>query len=496
MSGTSLGDDRFAPFWSAAEATGALVFIHPTTRGFETGAFADYYLWNTVGNPLETTVTAAQMVMAGVLERHPGLRVVLAHGGGAILALRGRLRHAHSFQPQARARLKESPEDSLRRFHYDTVTHDPRLLADLIAFAGPDRVVLGTDHPFDMGDYGAVAAGARAGPRARGRGGGPVTERGAAARPRPGPKGADRPMSTTADIVVAGGGHNSLITAAYLTKAGYECLVLDARPIPGGGAATEELIGPGYRIDSCSTGHTLIRLNPLLMNDELGLQSDYGLEYFEPDPVAHVAFPDGEQISQWLDLDRTCEEIARFSEHDAEAYRRMVSEYDEVKQIYGRSRVTPPGFGPTLEEMLLEHPRGRIWLRRNAISAWDVIRREFEDRHIQAFMCWQAFQTLVPLDAAGLRHQRLLDHLRAPAPQLVDPPGRLRGAHHRPDQLPRGQRLHGAVRPPRDSPRARGRALHRRGNRGRGALRRRHGGAVDHPRQAPRGHGARRRLGG
>ena len=157
VQGVSLGDDRFEPFWKAAQRTGALVFIHPTTRGFDTGAFTDYYLWNTVGNPLETTVTAAQMVMAGVLERHPGLRVVLAHGGGAILALRGRLRHAHTFQPQARARLTESPEDSLRRFHYDTVTHDPRLLADLIAFAGPGRVVLGTDHPFDMGDYGAVA---------------------------------------------------------------------------------------------------------------------------------------------------------------------------------------------------------------------------------------------------------------------------------------------------------------------------------------------------
>jgi aminocarboxymuconate-semialdehyde decarboxylase len=158
VQGASLGEDRFEPFWSAAERSGALVFIHPTTRGFDTGAFADYYLWNTVGNPLETTVTAAQMVMAGVLERHPGLRVVLAHGGGAVLALRGRLRHAHSFQPQARARLEESPDESLRRFYYDTVTHDPRLLRELIGFAGPDRVVLGTDHPFDMGDYGAVAA--------------------------------------------------------------------------------------------------------------------------------------------------------------------------------------------------------------------------------------------------------------------------------------------------------------------------------------------------
>jgi phytoene dehydrogenase-like protein len=208
-------------------------------------------------------------------------------------------------------------------------------------------------------------------------------------------------MTQAADVVVAGGGHNSLISAAYLAKAGYECLVLDARPIPGGGAATEELLGPGYRIDSCSTGHTIIRLNPLLMNDELGLHADYGLEYFEPDPVGHVAFPDGEQLTMWLDLDRTCAEIERFSARDAEAYRRMIAEYDEVKAIFGRSRMTPPGFGPSLEELLLKHPRGRIWLRRGALTAWDVIRREFEDRHVQAFMIWQAFQTLVPIDAAG-----------------------------------------------------------------------------------------------
>ena len=208
-------------------------------------------------------------------------------------------------------------------------------------------------------------------------------------------------MTQTADIVVAGAGHNSLITAAYLAKVGYECLVLDARAIPGGGAATEELLGPGYRIDSCSTGHTIIRVNPLLMEDELGLHADYGLEYFEPDPVGHVAFPDGEQLTMWLDLDRTCGEIARFSSRDAEAYRRLIAEYDDVKAIFGRARVTPPGFGPSLEELLMEHPRGRIWLRRNAIGAWDVIKREFEDRHVQAFMVWQAFQTLVPLDAAG-----------------------------------------------------------------------------------------------
>ena len=119
-------------------------------------------------------------------------------------------------------------------------------------------------------------------------------------------------MSTTADIVVAGAGHNSLIAAAYLASAGRECVILDSRAVPGGGAATEEPLLPGFRIDTCSTGHTLIRVNPVLANDELGLHADYGLEYIEPDPVAHVVFPDGEQMRMWLDLDRTCEEIARF----------------------------------------------------------------------------------------------------------------------------------------------------------------------------------------
>ena len=150
--GVFLGDDRFEPFWEAAEATGALVFIHPTTRGFDSPAFEDYYLWNTVANPLETATAAAHMVVARVMERHPGLRVLLAHGGGALLAVRGRMRHAHGFQPQARSRLRESPDDSIRRFYFDTLTHDDALLRSLIDYAGPDQVLLGSDYPFDMGD--------------------------------------------------------------------------------------------------------------------------------------------------------------------------------------------------------------------------------------------------------------------------------------------------------------------------------------------------------
>jgi aminocarboxymuconate-semialdehyde decarboxylase len=150
--GVLLGDDRFAPFWEAAEETGALVFVHPTTRGFDSPALHDYYLWNTVGNPLETATTAAHLVVAGVMERHPGLRVLLAHGGGALMAVRGRMRHAHGFQPQARARLREAPDDSIRRFYFDTLTHDDALLRALIEYVGHEHVLLGSDYPFDMGD--------------------------------------------------------------------------------------------------------------------------------------------------------------------------------------------------------------------------------------------------------------------------------------------------------------------------------------------------------
>lgn len=149
--GVYLGDDRFRPFWAAVEATGALVFIHPTTRGFDLPVFNDYYLSNLVGNPFETTIAAAHMILAGVMEAHPRCKVLLAQGGGAILHLRGRIRHAHGFHRETRARLREPVEQSLKRFYFDTVTHDSDLLRALIDYAGADHVLLGSDYPFDMG---------------------------------------------------------------------------------------------------------------------------------------------------------------------------------------------------------------------------------------------------------------------------------------------------------------------------------------------------------
>src|ERR671935_28798 len=109
-------------------------------------------------------------------------------------------------------------------------------------------------------------------------------------------------MSDTFDIVVAGGGHNALVAAAYLTRAGFECCVLDARPIVGGDTNTEELTLSGFRHDTCSTAHNLIQASPTLARRELPLE-EYGLRYLHPDPVVHVPFPDGAWLTQWRDPD-------------------------------------------------------------------------------------------------------------------------------------------------------------------------------------------------
>src|SRR4051794_6913131 len=202
-------------------------------------------------------------------------------------------------------------------------------------------------------------------------------------------------MSGRHDIVVAGAGHNSLIAAAYLSRAGLRCLVLEGRPIAGGDCVTEELTLPGFRHDTCASAHVVLQDSPMLRNDELGL-GRYGLEYIFPDIVVHMPFPDGSYLTQWRDLDRTCAEFAKFSGRDAETYRRMMAEFAAVKPIFDAAAYTPVGLGKALADRLAEHADGRRWQRRIAMSAWDIIRDNFEDDHCRAFLLWMATQTAVP----------------------------------------------------------------------------------------------------
>jgi aminocarboxymuconate-semialdehyde decarboxylase len=144
--GRYLGDDQFRDFWAAADESDALVFIHPSTRGFGLPVLDEHYLWNTIGNPVETAMTAAHMIAAGVLDELPNLRVLLAHGGGALPWLRGRLAHEQLIHGPGR-----DVRAAIGRFYVDSVVHDSSVLHGLVDFFGTDRVLLGSDYPFDMG---------------------------------------------------------------------------------------------------------------------------------------------------------------------------------------------------------------------------------------------------------------------------------------------------------------------------------------------------------
>jgi phytoene dehydrogenase-like protein len=187
------------------------------------------------------------------------------------------------------------------------------------------------------------------------------------------------------DIVVAGAGHNSLITSAYLSLAGYRCLVLEGRPTIGGAVKTAQFTLRGFRHDTCSSAHSALYENPLWKNDELRLR-DYGLEYIDPDPIIHMPFADGSYITQWRSLDRTCAEFAKFSKKDAATYRRMFAEYEAVKPIFQAGTYSPVGFGKSLGELLAAHPKGKFWQRRLAMSHWEIVHDNFEDDHCRAFM--------------------------------------------------------------------------------------------------------------
>ncbi len=146
-----LSDPSLDPLWARLAALGAVVVLHPL--GFSDGArLSPFFMVNTVGNPLEEVIATNHLMLGGVLDRHPELRVLIVHGGGCLPFLIGRLDHAWRRRPEIRRLTAEPPSAYLRRMWYDTVVFDPRLLAMLVSLVGADRVLLGSDYPFDMGD--------------------------------------------------------------------------------------------------------------------------------------------------------------------------------------------------------------------------------------------------------------------------------------------------------------------------------------------------------
>jgi predicted TIM-barrel fold metal-dependent hydrolase len=149
VNGRELSDPAHEPIWAAAAALGAVVFVHPW--GCTLGArLAADFLGNTVGQPTETTLALSRMIFAGALDRHPGLRLLAAHGGGYLPTYIGRSDHAWQVRPDAR-RCAQTPSAYLKRMWYDALVYTPRALEHLVEEVGADRVMLGTDYPFDMG---------------------------------------------------------------------------------------------------------------------------------------------------------------------------------------------------------------------------------------------------------------------------------------------------------------------------------------------------------
>jgi aminocarboxymuconate-semialdehyde decarboxylase len=144
-----LSDPRLAPFWARAEETGALVFLHPFGCTLDE-RLDQWYLSNTVGQPTENAVALSHLIFSGALDRHPGLKLVAAHGGGYLPTHIGRSDHAWRARPDAHACSRE-PSSYLKHLYFDSLVHDPHVLRELIRVVGADRVLLGTDFPFDMG---------------------------------------------------------------------------------------------------------------------------------------------------------------------------------------------------------------------------------------------------------------------------------------------------------------------------------------------------------
>lgn len=147
--GRELEHARLEPFWAMAAELDTFVFVHPTNvRGPH---FSDeYYVRSLVGNPTETAVAAVRLMFSGLLERFPNLRICLAHGGGSLPFILGRVKQGFACRPECRVHTTTPVDSLVRRFYYDTVVFDPATLAFLGGQVGLDRIVMGTDFPFEI----------------------------------------------------------------------------------------------------------------------------------------------------------------------------------------------------------------------------------------------------------------------------------------------------------------------------------------------------------
>lgn len=227
----------------------------------------------------------------------------------------------------------------------------------------------------------------------------------------------------TADIIVVGAGHNSLIAAAYLAKAGLDVLVLEKNERTGGGTISRDIPGaPGFVSNPHAQGILLMAANPVITRDELGLIADFGLELVERDSMYATQFADGSYIVQYCDIDKTCASIAKISPVDAEAYMRFARIASKLLPLLAQGLFVPPTPMGSLFMMLDQSREGRFVLTQLMDSAYNVIDGFFEHEKIKLhFMHYvselmlspeQSGTGVVPYLLAGLIHSVKPFHIK------------------------------------------------------------------------------------
>jgi aminocarboxymuconate-semialdehyde decarboxylase len=152
VNGRDLDDDEYRPFWALAAEMDVLVFLHPPVQQVGVERLGQYFLNNLLGNPMETTIAATRLIFSGLLQEFPRLKCLLAHGGGFLPFQIGRLDHGYTAVPANRVHLRQPPSRFLPSFFYDTILFNDQALAYLLNVVPVERVVLGSDYPFEMCD--------------------------------------------------------------------------------------------------------------------------------------------------------------------------------------------------------------------------------------------------------------------------------------------------------------------------------------------------------
>lgn len=197
------------------------------------------------------------------------------------------------------------------------------------------------------------------------------------------------------DILVIGAGHNALVCAGYLAKAGYKVIVLERRHRAGGAVVTEEIV-PGFKFDLGGSAHILIHHTPIVRDLKL---TDYGLDYIDLDPLFFAPFADGKHFTIWRDLDQTCDSIAAVSPRDADDYRKFIQRWKPVSEgMVGAFLNAPTPLNLTRYLIFAQGFRrsGLDNLQDIFRGYGQVLRDSFASPHVPALIGWMAAQSGPP----------------------------------------------------------------------------------------------------